>query len=102
MTCITIYSPVLRAPQEGYNELQRVTMGYKPLWGKQPDRQHVSDFPRVADGSLETETKKFARTRNHGGYGGYGGCGSRKGYMNSRRLQLTVFPRLSVVSILYD
>jgi len=49
MTCITIYSPVLRAPQEGYNELQRVTMGYKPLWGKQPDHQHVSDFPRVAD-----------------------------------------------------
>ena len=44
ISCITIYSPVLSAPQEGYNELQRVTMGYKPLWGKQPDHQHVSDF----------------------------------------------------------
>jgi len=48
MSCITIYSPVLSATQEGYNEL-RVTTGYKPLWGKQPDHQHVSDFPRVAD-----------------------------------------------------
>jgi len=58
MTCITIYSPVLRTPQEGDNELQRVTMGYKPLWGKQPDHQHVSDFPRVADVSDNHQTLK--------------------------------------------
>jgi len=65
MSCIAIYSLVLSATQEGYNELQRVTMGYKPLWGKQPDHQHVSDFPRVADAPGGTKGKPTRPCRTH-------------------------------------
>ena len=49
MHCIAIYVSVLSADRELYNELQWVTMGYKPLPGKHFDDKRMSDFPRIAD-----------------------------------------------------
>jgi len=48
---------MLSATQESCNELQRVITGCKPLPGKHFDRQHISDFPRFADVSLDHNTR---------------------------------------------